>query len=401
MVTFLKRLAVSLAMVSLSLASAGADEPEVVEPVPPAPEAKPVVANLQRDFATKLIQELNLGSMPKKVRDKNLLNVLNGQRTLVVEAENYYDKKRDAVTLRPYNTIGTFSGKGWLSAPANPTSVTFKYRFPLAGVYQMKIRGAGNGQLWSIGGKAFKVDCGKTLKDVEVGTVVMDAELATFNVVLPPDGAIDFISFTSPSLHPIAPYGGWQFDAPLTYGAAAEVAVMLLKNTLPLETDAARPVQKVPVAGNASLPTGVSLVNDPIYGKFYGPGWFRGGYIPARVELPFTTEVSAYYDVRVRWFGDKVVGNLDGMAVEGKGKPYLEWVDLGIFYLAKGKHQVHFDLPSNAGVDMVELAPMVSSTDACLKLLGWQYPAQQIVTDAEFDRLIKDLAVRYQAATAK
>ncbi len=397
MVISLKRLIVSFLLVTLGMTPVLAEEAKVAEKAAVDPNA--VVT--QREFATKLIQELNLGSMPNKVKDIHLQNVLSGRRTLVVEAEDHYDKRRDQITLRTFNTIGAFTGKGWLGASADPTSVTFKARIPLAGIYRIKVRGAGNGQLWSIGGKAIKVDCGPRLKDVELGTVILDAELAIFNVSLPPDGAVDAITFTAPDLPSIEPTRGWQFDAPLTYGSAAEAASMLLKNSLSFVNDPAQQPRIIPVAGNASLPSGVSLVTDQIYGRFYGEGWFRTGYSPAKMELPFPIDQPAFYRVRVLWMGDLFLGTLDGVPVEGKGKPYLDWLDVGVYHLAKGKHLMRIDLPKAVGISAIELTTKVSGEVACLKLLGWQQPAAEQVKVGDLAVLIKDINDKYLASGRK
>lgn len=397
MVISLKRLIVSFLLVTLGMTPVLAEEVTVAEKAAIDPNA--VVT--QREFATKLIQELNLGSMPNKVKDIHLQNVLSGRRTLVVEAEEHYDKKRDRITLRTYNTLGAFSGKGWLGASADPTSVTFKARIPLAGIYQVKVRAAGNGQIWSIGGKAIKVDSGPRLKEVDLGTVILDAELAIFTVALPPDGAVDAITFTAPDLHRIEPTAGWQFDAPLTYGVVAEAAVMILKNSLPLVNDAAKQPVIIPVAGNAALPSKVSMVTDQIYGRFIGEGWFRTSYAPAKLELPFQVDLPAFYGVRVLWMGDLMLGTLDGIPVEGKGKKFLDWVDVGIYHLAKGKHQMRIDLPPAAGISAVELTTKVSGEAACLKLLGWQHPAAEQVKAGNLAALIKDINDRYLASGRK
>jgi hypothetical protein len=320
---------------------------------------------------------------------------------LVVEAEDHYDKRRDQISYRTFNTIGEFTGKGWLGASADPTSVTFKARIPLAGIYRITVRGAGNGHLWSIGGKAIKVDFGPRLKDVELGTAILDAELAIFTVTLPPDGAVDSITFTAPELPRIGPTVGWQFDAPLTFGVAAEAAAMLLKNSLPLVNDPAKEPRIIPVAGNAALPAAVSLVTDQIYGRYYGEGWFRTGYSPAKLELPFQVDQPAFYDVRVLWMGDPLLGSLDGIPAEGKGKKFLDWVDVGVYHLAKGKHQMRIDLPSAAGVSAVELTAKVSGEVACLKLLGWKQSAAEQVKAGDLDSLIKDINDRYLASGRK
>ena len=391
------RLLVSFLLVLLWGAPVLAAEDQPAEN--PAAEKPSVVT--QRDFATRLIQALELGSMPSKVKDQHLQNVLSGRRTLVVEAEDHYDKKRDQITFRAFNTLGEFTGRGWLGASADPTSVTFRARIPLAGIYRMKIRGSGNGQLWSIGGKAIKADCGPRFKDLDLGTVILDAELATFNVMLPPDGAIDAITFTAPDLHRVEPSGGWQFDAPLTYGVVAEAAVMVMKNTLPLDADPDRKPFTVTMAGNAALPSGVSLVTDKIYGKFLGEGWFRNGYLPAKLELPFQVDQPAYYRLKVLWMGDQFIGTIDGVPVEGKGKPYLDWLELGIHHLAKGKHQLRVELSPGVGINAIELTPLRSGAAECLALLGWKQPPGEQVKPDDLEGLIKDLAARYLASGRK
>ena len=377
-----------------------AGDKETAAPASPAPVPKPTVLT-QREFAIKLIQDLNLGSLPKKPKDRHLQTLLGGRRSYVFEAEDYFNKQQDKVVLRNYNTIGAFSGKGWLSAPPEPTSVSFRARLPLSGIYHMKVRGAGKGQLWSIGGRAIKVDCGPQLSEADAGMVILDAELMNFTVVLPPEGAVDVITLTAPDLPAIQPQGGWQFDQPLTYGIAAEVAASLIRDALKLSNNPAIPPRKVPVAGNAALPSGVSLVNDMIFGRFFGEGWFRNGYQPSAVELPFQVEATAMYGVKAHWFGKQFTGTIDGVALSGRGKGYFDWTDLGSFFLEKGKHLLRVELAPSEGIDGIELTAKVSGADAYLKALAWSQTAAQFVPPADFDRLMQDIAGRYLSATKK
>jgi len=399
-----RSLVVSVASALLYCSCAGADDEISLPEKAVAKEAAAAAENpsalpkilTQRDFAVKLIQDLNLGSLPKKPKDISLLAVLDGRRTIVVEAEENYDKRRDRVSVRPYNAIGEFSGKGWLSGTVEPTAVSLKARIPLAGVYRMKVRASGDGHLWSVGGRAFKASFGPMLKDVEVGTVILDAELMSFNVILPPDGALDVITFTATDLPSVQPSAGWQFDAPLTYGAAAEVAAKILINDLSFADDPAMPPRLIPAAGNAALPSGASLVTDQIYGKYFGDSWLRNGFTPSKVEIPFQVATGAFYGFRVHWLGEQLIGTLDGISVEGKGKRYLDWVDLGVQYLAKGKHLLKLDLPPSAGIDSIELTTKISGESAFLKLLGWPQDSARVVPPSELERLIKDIAARYR-----
>jgi hypothetical protein len=399
MVRKLNHLTVAAAIVLLGAVGSGAaDGVTGASKGGVAPDTAETAANpTQRDFAIRLIQDLNLGSLPKKPKDKHLLDVLDGRRTLVIEAEEHFDKKRDRVTVRPYNAIGKFSGKGWLSGIAEPTAVTFKARIPLAGIYRMTVRGAGNGQLWSIAGRAIKVDCGPQLSDVEVGNVILDAELLNFNVILPPDGAVDVITFTATDLAPVRPAAGWQFTAPLTYGTAAEVGV-LLANAQGIKDDPAVPQRLIPVAGTAALPSGASQTTDKIYGRFYAESWLRNGYAPSKVDVPFQVETTGLYGLKINWIGSQLRGTLDGVALEGQGKPYFDWVDLGTHFLAGGKHLLRLDLPASAGIDSIALTAKIWGENASLQLFGWQKPATATVPASDLERLINDIVARYRSA---
>jgi hypothetical protein len=82
--------------------------------------------------------------------------------------------------------------------------------------------------------------------------------------------------------------------------------------------------------------------------------------------------------------------------LEGKGKRYFDWVELGIHFLPKGKHLLRLDLPALAGVDSLALTAKVAGEKASLALFGWPQQSAQVVPVDDLERLVHDLAARYR-----
>lgn len=350
-----------------------------------------------REFAYRLIQELRLDhGLPKKPKEKDLLPVLSGDRTLAIEAEDVYDPKRDMVTLRNINVFGEFTGKGWISGIAVPTSVTMKVLIPSAGTYKLIIRGVGDGQLWSIGGKALKADCGPKFSDKELGDLFLEAGTLHFNVLLPPDGAVDALRLVAPPLPAIQPLAGWRFDASTTYGDAAELAAVIAAKDLKLPVDKARPSLKLAAVGTVVLPSGASQTTDIVYGRFFGPAWIRNGFVESQLEFPFTVPQTSYYLMKIHWMGKKFSGSLDGKPFSVTAKDYLHWADIETYMLEKGKHELKVVIPPSGGVDGIELVPLASDTRTLLSLLGWKNDPAEQIPRADLERVLKALAARYK-----
>jgi hypothetical protein len=352
----------------------------------------------QGDLAKKLVDLFGWSEgVPEKATDKDYLALLGGKRTFRFEAEDIYDSTYDSVNVRTYDLFGPFTGRGWLHGVTVPTAVHFKVFIPIAGKYTLKVSTKGDDQLWSVAGKAFKINAGERLKEMVIGQMFIPAGTLEFNAVLPPGGAIDNLLFTAPDLAPVEPLAGWDFPARLTGGQLAEVAAALLgtEGLLP-EDPAARHKQLSAAAAVPSLPLGLFLTDTPILGKPLADKWVRAGQVGMPFSMPVQVDVSGVYQLRVRFVGSTLVCGFGDRSVTVPGKPYLDWVDCGVFRLRSGVTPLNFLIPPSGGIDTIELIPRKSSPADYVALTKLGKGAGDAVTAPELDRLLKPLAEQFK-----
>jgi len=129
-----------------------------------AAEPKGDVPVKQAELAKRLVDLFGWSEgLPENPQEKDYRTILGGQRRFRFEAEETYDRVFDAVAVRDYNLFGPFSGRGWLHGITVPTAVHFKVFIPIAGKYTLSAVTKGDAQLWSVAGRAFKVNAGEKL----------------------------------------------------------------------------------------------------------------------------------------------------------------------------------------------------------------------------------------------
>ncbi len=346
----------------------------------------------QLDFAARLIDNFGWSEgLPDKPSERDYLAVLNGKRSFKFEAEDIFDQKTDPLSVRDYNIFGDFTGRGWIHGMPVPSAVHFSVFLPLSGKYTVTAAAKGFEQLWSVAGRAFKVNATQRLKDLLIGQVLIPPGRLEFNAVIPPDGGIDYILFTAPSLAPIEPVSGWNFTAPITRGQLAEVRGALIGNEHLLPDDKLYKARLISPAALNSLPPGVQITESQVHGKPLSQKWVRAGQAPVTLNIPFEAEKPGVYRVRVRYFGAPLMAGFGSRGVTVESKPYLEWVDLGAFRLTKSEHVLQLHLPSSGGVDQVEITRKLSSVTDYLALAGLAGNPDENILPDDLDGIMKSL----------
>lgn len=352
----------------------------------------------QGEFAMQLVAAIGWqAGLPEEPKEHDYLAILSGKRLFRYEAEESYDPKTDDVTLRTYNLYGPFSGRGWLSGVSVPSEAHFTVFIPREGDYLFKVSAKGDGQKWRAGDREFEVSTGGMLREAAVGTLHLQPGSHTITAVIPPEGAVDFLSFEAPPLPAIEPLGGWRFKEPLRMVDVAEVAAALLglENQLPYDP-AAAPVQ-VSVAEAGLLPPAAKVTSIDYLGAFLSRVWVRADFRGARLEVPLKIQVPAVYSLRARFLGDMFVGELAGKPLAKPGKPYLEWVELGLHRLAAGGQMLAVQLPPSGGIDVVELRRKKSTPADYMALAGISGEPEVPVGRTELTRLAGSLAERFKS----
>jgi len=362
-----------------------------------AAEQKAEGAVTQADLARKLVDQFGWSEgLPENPQERDYRVILGGERRFRFEAEETHDRTFDSVTVRDYNLFGQFTGKGWLHGITVPTAVHFKVFIPLAGKYTLKASTKGDNQLWSVAGRAFKVNAGDTLKETVIGQAFIPAGVLEFNAVIPPGGAIDSLEFFAPALAPLEPVAGWNFQTNLTAGQLAEVVAPLLGKEALLPEDAAVPHKLVSAASVTPLPEALLLTDSQILGKPLANKWLRAGQVAARLQLPLVIDSAGVYQVRVRFVGPTLTAGFGDRTATMPGKPYLDWVDFGVFRLARGGNLLTLAIPPTGGVDSVEIIRRKSSAADYVAVTALGKGVDEPVTSTELDRLLTSLQEKFR-----
>lgn len=351
----------------------------------------------QGDLAKKMVDMFGWSEgLPDKPSDKDYLTILGGERSFRFEAEDIYDRTYDKVTVRDYALFGPFTGRGWLHGTTEPTAVHFMVHIPIAGKYTLKASSKGDGQLWSIAGRAFKKNSGEKLQETVIGQVFIPAGVLEFNAVIPAGGAIDYLTLSAPALAPVQPAAGWDFSAKLTGGKLAEVAAALLGSENFLPEDTTTPHKLFAASSVSPLPAALYLTDSKILGKPVADKWVRAGQVAALLSIPVEIDTSAVYQLRVRFVGPNLTAGFGERSVAATGKDYLDWIDCGVFRLAKGGTTLNLLIPPSGGVDSVELVRRKSAVSDYVALANLGKGAEEPVSSAELDNVLKSLQERFK-----
>lgn len=364
-------------------------------------QAKPGAAETvvtQGEFAARLAAALGWqAGLPEEPKEQDYLAILSGKRSYRFEAEETYNANTDNVTLRSYNIYGPFSGQGWLSGVAQVTEAHFTVFIPREGDYAFKVAAKGDGQKWSLAGREFTVSTNGALREAVAGTVHLQPGRHAITAVIPPEGGVDYLAFEAPPLAAIEPLGGWRFAAPLKMGDVAEVASALLGLEHQLPDDPAAGPALVSAAEAALLPPSAQVTRIDYLGTFLSRVWVRADSHGARLEIPLQIKSPGAYSIRVRFLGDVLNGEFAGEKLNKPGKPYLDWVDLGLHRLAAGEQKLIVQLPPFGGIDVVEVRRKKSAPADYLVLAGFTGDPAAAVDRAALDRLVPSLAGRFQS----
>lgn len=335
-------------------------------------ESAPADIVTQGEFAATLVKELGWQEgLPPEPKTADYLTVLSGKRTFRFEAEDVYDVQGDSVAFRNYPLHGPFSGTGWLSGIAAPTTVHFTVFIPRGGEYLLRVVSRGDGQRWLAGGKEFTVSTGGSLREAEAGTVLLKGGRQVISVLLPPEGGVDAFTLVASGDHPaIEPLDGWHADAPLTWSDYAEAVAAALNLEKGFAVAPGTKPQILAFGNVKTLPSSVDLTSVDYLGTHVAPTWVRAGADGAPLELPLDVAATGVYGVRVRLLGGKLMTDFNGNRIQWDGKPYLNWYDLGIARLTKGTHTLKIQLPPRGGADVVELTARSSSPADYLAAIG-------------------------------
>jgi hypothetical protein len=383
----MQRVLLLLIIVSLVLASGPAS----------AEEKAAVTAVTQSVFAQKLVDTLGWGEgLPEKPVDKDYFAILGGNRTFKLEAEDYYDRQSDSIVVRNYQLFGAFSGTGWIHGSGSQTAVHFRFFVPISGRYTIKVSAQGDNQLWSIAGKAFKLNSGSKLKESSLGEVFIPAGLLDFNAVIPPGGAIDYITLTAPSYAAVEPLAGWHPSAPLTGGELDEITAALLALEPQLSEDKGYTKKIIEAVSTASTPAGFYVTDKQVKGKSVAPKWLRAGDSPATFSIPIQTDSLSVYDVRVHFLGTELTAGFSSRSATVKGGPSLEWMDIGTFRLPKGINQLQLSVPPTGGVDVIEVSRKLTSPAAYASVTKSTRKSDSSIKPEELDSILKSLQENFK-----
>lgn len=364
-----------------------------------ADEKKPLPKNeiiKQREFVRMLVSGLRWQQgLPKKPSDSDYLDILGGRRSFLFEAENHH-ARNDNVFVKEYDRDGSFSGRGWVSGVSVPSTVHFSVHIPVEGDYVLSVSVKGEPQVWSIGGRTFKVAGGDHFTEKEAGTVHLAAGNLEFTVEMPAHGGIDCFTLDAPPLTSIEPLEGWRLDAPLTLLDVAHTTTALLDWEKGLPDDAAKGIT-IPISEAVPLPPHVSRTTANYLGPFSSKEWVRAAANQGAVlRVPLIMGDSAAYDIRVRYMGETLTAELDGRKFVKPGKPYLDWISLGLNRLKIGAHTLTLKLLPGAGVDVVTLVKRKSAPADYLKLAGIEGSPGDKVTRGQAEKFITSFVERFK-----
>ncbi len=351
----------------------------------------------QGEFAADLITTFGWeAGLPEKPKDKDYLAILSGKRVFRFEAEDVYNVKKDNVSVRNYSLYGPFTGSGWVNGIGEPTTAHFKVFIPLEGTYTLTVDAKGDGQKWQAGGKEFTVSTGKKLGEAVAGEVPLKAGMQEINVVMPPDGGVDYFVLEALPLTPVEPVGGWRMKEVLKMGALAEVTAALLDLEKALPDDPAIGSKTLTAEDIPQLPPNVKTTTIGYLGKPVAKEWVRADYRGAQLEIPFSLEHSAVYDLKIRALGKALIVELDGRKIAGPAKPYLDWVDMGSYRLESGAHKLLIELTTNGGMDVVQLTGKKASPADYMALCGLKGAPETPVKPTDTDKILASLAERFK-----
>lgn len=348
----------------------------------------------QADFARKLVKVFGWEKgLPREPKDRDYLVIMEGKRTLKFEAESVYNPKTDAVVPRDYQLFGPFSGVSWIGGIATPTSVHMKVFIPIDGEYRIRAAAKGDGQVWKIAGKEFRANSGGQLTETTIATLLLKAGELEIEMVMPPQGGVDYLLFSAPDLTPIEPLEGWRFASPLTRYDIAGVAASLLGWEDKLPVDENREIVAVTAVGLANIPAALRPVTVN-FGQPPGKQWLRA-ISATEIDMPFTIRQTGVYAMKLRYKGIGLKATFDGIPIQREATELLEWVDLGTRRIFAGDHTLRVAIPAYDGLDDLVVEPRLSTPAAYMQLVGLDGDPAVAVTVSEAEKFLTQFVERF------
>jgi len=356
----------------------------------PAAAAEPA-APTQRDWMVNLVDGLGWSfGLPDQPQDADYQRILDGERRLRIEAETA-KQPTDVVSVKEFTTFGAFSGPGWVSGIATPTSAHLRFLLPWSGTYEVTAALRLAGHRISIDGTTFTADGTENFSTVLLGSLELSAGEHEALVELPANGSIDFIELQAPPLPQIRPLGGWQPEQPLSLDDMAVTAIRALglEPLLPPSNETIRFE-----AETAGHPEPGELTDVRHLGEPSGGQWVRAGAGGTELRIDFIADVTAAYRLSLRGAsGPPVVGTLDDRQRFSAAFPsYLETVAVGTYDLEQGAHALLLQLPPRAGLDVLLLQRRKSAGSDYRRLAGLPAGDTQPPSPAQIDQLLSLLA---------
>lgn len=344
----------------------------------------------ERDWMVALVDSLGLSfGLPDTPKTEDYLNILQGRRNLRFEAETIRSEDAEVSTLAFLN-YGPFSGPGWILGTSRPSEVPLRFVLPLDGLYRFSIAARRPGHTVKAGGQLFRADGDEhRFTKIDLGEVPLAAGPQEVVVTLPPGGALDYLELAAPNLPAIAPDGGWQPDAALTWEVLAVTAVQALK----LESDLPLTDQAVAIEAEELAATGgARVVEDVHLGRPSGGRWLRATTQPATVVVPLTVARGGFHDIDLTVMGAKVTLLINShLPLDVAGKPYLDSVTAPPVFLPAGPNRLEVTLPPGGGFDRVVIKARHADLDALAAALGLSV-AGDAPAPADLDRLTTRLS---------
>lgn len=345
----------------------------------------------QRDWMVNLVDGLGWSfGLPDQPGDADYLKILDGVRTLRIEAEAY-KQPTDLVAVKSFSTFGTFSGTGWVSGIATPTSAHLRFILPCSGNYRMTAALRLPGHRIELAGRIFTADGGQSFTTVDLGDIELAAGEHEAVLNIPPNGAIDYLELAAPPLQAVRPLGGWALDQPLTIDdlAVTTARVLLLEPQLPPADEANRIEAEAAIAANGVEVTDASHLGAPSGGR-----WIRAGAAAKTVTFAFEPPVPGVYALMLRGAASApVTGNLNNrFDLTAAFPPFLQNLPIGTYYLDEGESRLELTLPPRSGIDVLLLERRRSDGADYRRLLGLPAGEEASPSPELIDQLLSLLA---------
>lgn len=270
---------------------------------------------------------------------------------------------------------GKPSAEAWLEAGPGGGLASYRFSIPNRREYLLEGTIRGGDQTWKIGDQTMEVrGPGETaFTRVRAGEAELEPGEHELSVVVPAGGGIDRIELITSGIPVISPAEGFRPQEYLRYRLKAETIIRAIDslNLLPVSPGY---YQLLEGEKFREISGEYAVSKDESRGSLSEDAWLRaetGGTVPSyRFDLPD----NGIYLIRGRFLGQgRLIADFD----RGRSRFFfpadspedLSWVEVGTFYLPGGEHNLAFELPPGAGLDVIEITRLASKPEDFLTLL--------------------------------